>query len=728
MRSIRAIAHPSRSVRGLLISLLALCGLALWGSTALAVTFPWANLTTSTTASTTNGTGVSTLADGSSIATGNFTGTDVDLGMGALASAEGGVSQSAFIRKIDPAGAVAWQFVSTGTLASSASADGVSTLDDGSSIVTGTFTGTDVEMGTGPLVSAEGGLSPSAFTMEIDPGGAVAWVITSNSAGASTAGGTGVSTLADRSSIVTGNFQGAGVDFGVPGAPLSTSAEGGLSPSAFTMAIDPAGVPLWVVTSDSATASTTGATGVSTLADGSSIVTGNFTGTDVNLGTGALASAEGGLSQSSFTMKIDPNGVVLWVVTSDSATASTTGATGVSTLADGSSVVTGFFTGTDVNLGTGALASAELGASQSAFAEGIDPSGVVTWVWTSGGASRSTTTAAAVSTLPDGSSVVTGTFECRACGVDFNFGANPPYAGSGGGASNSWSAFTLKLNAAGAVQWVQRSQDPTRSVTGGTGVSALPDGSALVTGSIQGSTVDLGSGTSSVSAEGGASQSAFTQKILAAPQAPAAPVAVEDITSATVIITPLVGGSVTSYTVTTSTGGRTCTITAPDTSCIVDGLNAGISYSFTATATNAAGTSVPSAASNAVTPTHAPILPSPPAPPAPPADQASGGAAGGVPGERSSAPTVLSVRTTCTKTRCVTKGASPTGVTRITQTATSATSGGKAKTARGTCTIKAARTYTCAMRLSKGTWTITTNGFASATGLMAQAVKTQRVR
>lgn len=60
---------------------------------------------------------------------------------------------------------------------------------------------------------------------------------------------------------------------------------------------------------------------------------------------------------------------------------------------------------------------------------------------------------------------------------------------------------------------------------------------------------------------------------------------------------PIIG-----YTVTAAPGGRTCSALAPSTSCIVAGLSAGTSYSFTVTAENANGTGSSSASSNTIVP------------------------------------------------------------------------------------------------------------------------------
>ncbi len=89
---------------------------------------------------------------------------------------------------------------------------------------------------------------------------------------------------------------------------------------------------------------------------------------------------------------------------------------------------------------------------------------------------------------------------------------------------------------------------------------------------------------------------------LTPPSAPPAPTAIAGDGKATVTVAAGSGNTPASYTVTASPGGRTCTVTGAAGSCLVSGLTNGTGYRFTATATNAGGTSSSSAASSAVTP------------------------------------------------------------------------------------------------------------------------------
>jgi len=102
----------------------------------------------------------------------------------------------------------------------------------------------------------------------------------------------------------------------------------------------------------------------------------------------------------------------------------------------------------------------------------------------------------------------------------------------------------------------------------------------------------------------GASSNLVSGTPATVPGAPTSPVAVAGNGSAAVSWTAPAstgGAAISSYTVTSTAGGFTCT--SAITSCTVSGLTAGGGYSFTVTATNAIGTSIASATSNAIVPT-----------------------------------------------------------------------------------------------------------------------------
>ena len=193
------------------------------------------------------------------------------------------------------------------------------------------------------------------------------------------------------------------------------------------------------------------------------------------------------------------------------------------------------------------------------------------------------------------------------------------------------------------------------------------------------------------------------------------------------------GSAITGYTVTASPGGGTCTAVPGATSCTISGLTNGTTYSFTATATNAGGTSAGSSPSVAVTP-------------AAPAAPSSGPGAGSPP---ATAPIPsLGARTGCRRGACTTTGTVPVPATRITQSARRVMAGTSAAhrlarlgatPARARCTIRTKgkgkstrkskkRTYTCTVRLAKGQWTITTGALSRTGAVVAQTVKVTRVK
>ncbi len=86
------------------------------------------------------------------------------------------------------------------------------------------------------------------------------------------------------------------------------------------------------------------------------------------------------------------------------------------------------------------------------------------------------------------------------------------------------------------------------------------------------------------------------------PNAPGTPTVVAGEESATITVTaPSSGRSPTSYVVTASPGGATCTVTGASGSCTITGLTAGTAYTFTTVAMRSGFSSTASAASPAIT-------------------------------------------------------------------------------------------------------------------------------
>ncbi len=500
--------------------------------------------------------GVSALPDGSSIITGQFTGIAT---FGATILISTGLRDT-FTAKVNADGSYAWAIRAGGT--DTDIANGVSALADGSSIITGQFNGT-ATFGTTTLISTGWW---DTFTAKVNADGSYAWAI--RGGGTTTDYAYGVSALPDGSSIITGLFDGTAT-FGTTPPLISTGLQ-----DTFTAKVNADGSYAW--------ASQGGGTGydtansVSALPDGSSIITGQFNDTATFGTTPPLIST--GLYDI-FTAKVNADGSYAWAIRAGGTGNDT--ARGVSALADGSSIITGDFDGT-ATFGTTTLIST---GSYDTFTAKVNADGSYAWAIKAGGTGFDI--ARGVSALADGSSIITGSFSGTV-----TFGATTLTS------DESANSFTAKVNADGSYAWAIKG--------GGTGsafafgVSALPDGSSIITGVFSG-TATFGTTPPLISAGG---VDTFTARIgTNPPPAPTGVSASAGIRQATITWNAVAGESVTSYTVTASPGGASCTAVAPATTCTITGLTAGTSYTFTVTATSPQGTSLASLASNAVTPT-----------------------------------------------------------------------------------------------------------------------------
>ena len=138
-----------------------------------------------------------------------------------------------------------------------------------------------------------------------------------------------------------------------------------------------------------------------------------------------------------------------------------------------------------------------------AAAVAIGAAPTLAWVHASTSSGPSAPSPAAISVAPDGTSVAAGAF--LGSGLDLGDGI----ARTSGSSGTRQSVYVQRLSASGAVMWARSS---TGTGTGGartTGVAAQPDGSSVIAGYIEGSSVDLGDGV----ARSAGIRDGFTQRL-----------------------------------------------------------------------------------------------------------------------------------------------------------------------------------------------------------------------
>jgi prepilin-type N-terminal cleavage/methylation domain-containing protein len=310
---------------------------------------------------------ISILSDGSSIVTGSFDGTVTFGTQPALV----GTGFDKFIVKYDINGTVVWaKKVSNG--GNYKTIQGLSGFADGSSVVTGYFSGTLDFQGQPPLINNNSfSWYTDMFIVKYDTNGNVLWA---RSAGGydSSDYGQKATTLTDGSSIVTGSF-GTTITFGDQ-PPLVTVGGSDM----YLTKYDTSGNAVWskqIVSNYYA-----GINGIKSLTGGGSIITGNFNGT-ITFGDQPPLESIG--ETDIFIVKYDTNGNVVW--------AKQVGATNynssldISVLTDGSSIITGSFGGTVAFGNQPALVSS---GENDIFIAKYDTNGNVIWVKSAGAATE----------------------------------------------------------------------------------------------------------------------------------------------------------------------------------------------------------------------------------------------------------------------------------------------------------------------------------------------------
>lgn len=362
---------------------------------------------------------------------------------------------------------------------------GIAALSGGGALVTGRFSDTAVfgagEIGEATLIS--GGIGPlysDIFVAKYNPDGTLAWAKRAGGGGQNW--GEGVSVLPDGGAFVTGKFV-RSATFG-PGETNETvlDSQGELdSDDIFVARYNPDGTLAW--------AKQAGLNGngwgmsIAVLPEGSSFVTGWFSGT-ATFGPGepgqTLLTSFG--SSDIFVAKYNSDGTLAWVKQAGNASGWGWGYS-IVVLSDGSAFITGrIYQWVTFGPGEGGETTLGWAGGEDLFVARYHPDGSLAWASDAGGALNDRGHGIAV--LPDGSTLVTGIWE-------FNDSATVG------------DLLLMKYNPDGSLAWTR--QDGGTSFDQGYAVAALPDGSALITGSFSG-TATFGQGESgeiSLVSEGG---------------------------------------------------------------------------------------------------------------------------------------------------------------------------------------------------------------------------------
>lgn len=420
-------------------------------------------------------TAVSASADGSAIVTGEFSGS-VAFGSTTLTA----TGTDGFVAKISAQGAWVWGAAIDGTGSSGAQGLGVGALADGSGVVTGYYRDTTTFGSGAGSITVSGNASHNwTFVAKVSATGTFAWVATGGGT-ANLTEGWGVNVLADGSSIITGRYGDAPTFGSGPGAITLPAAA---AQDAFVAKVDAAGGWTW--------ATQAGGTGndrgraASALADGSAIVVGDFRGPASFPTASSPIILPGSASTiDAFVARIDPSGDFVWATQAGDSVATDT-AFGVSALASGAAVVTGYFRGS-VAFGSTTLTTAN---NAEAFLAQVDPDGSFEWAVNPVGSSGSSDLGLGVSTTSGGAAIMVGRFN-----RSVTFGSTTLTSGTAGTQNSFFAKYALPATVPDApggvtavagdgkatVSWTAPSSDGGSAITSYT-VTATPGGATCTT-------------------------------------------------------------------------------------------------------------------------------------------------------------------------------------------------------------------------------------------------------
>ena len=411
------------------------------------------------------GNGITMLSDDSTVVTGDFY-EPATFGEGeaneTVLISDG--YHDIFVARYNPDGTLAWANRAGGM--GDNYGRGITTLSDDSTVVTGHFEGS-ATFGKGEANETvlESDFGYDIFVARYNPDGTIVW--------AERAGGTyrdygnGITSLSDNSTVVTGSFRESAI-FG-EGETNETVLVSYGDRDFFVARYNPDGT-LAGVKRAGGTKGDMG-TGITTLSDDSSVVTGYFQDS-ATFGEGeaneTVLVSDG--DYDIFVARYNPNGTLAWAKRSGGADRDR--GWGITTLSDDSTVVTGDFK-YSATFGEGeANETVLVSDEEDIFVAWYNPDGTLAWVKSAGGTYGEN--GYGITTLSDDSTVVTGYFWVTA---KFGKGdANETVLISVGAAD----IFVARYNPDGTLAWAKRAGGTFWD--GGRGITTLSDDSTVVTG------------------------------------------------------------------------------------------------------------------------------------------------------------------------------------------------------------------------------------------------------
>ncbi len=424
---------------------------------------------------TDQGQGIAPLVDGGVVVTGFF-GNNATFGPGETnqTTLTTNTSKDLFVARFNPDGTLVWVREGDSSSGSDTVGTSVASFGDDSSVVTGFFDGT-TRLGAGEpgqidLVSAG---AEDVFIARYRSDGSLDWAIRVGDSGSQE--GFGVASFDDGSFVVTGVFNSAPT-FGSGETTQTTLVSAG-NDDVFVARYNADGTLAWARRAGGSDFDE--GTAVTTLGDGSVVVTGFFRGT-ATFGPGeanqtVLTSA--GLDDG-FVARYDANGNLMWVTPISGSKSDV--AQAVDRFSDDAVVVSGFFGGT-ASFGPGdpnpiTLTAVGGGNDSDYFLARYEADGTLRGVTQVGGTAPDIDPTT-VGVSRDNTVIFAGTFQQT---VTFGIGEPTPPTLTSAGLRD---LFVSRYHQDGILRTVTRDGDVKDDLI--LGVAVLADGSAAVTGSFE---------------------------------------------------------------------------------------------------------------------------------------------------------------------------------------------------------------------------------------------------